>query len=47
MAEDGTVLQDAILITYTFTGTYTQDGDTVVLAFPHCLRLVRELGQPG
>lgn len=34
VAEDGTVLQDAILITYTFTGTYTQDGDTVVLAFP-------------
>ena len=24
----------AMMVTYTFTGTYTQDGDTVVLAFP-------------
>lgn len=31
VAEDGTVSCD---IVYTFTGTYTQDGDTVVLAFP-------------
>ncbi|MFR3796453.1 MAG: hypothetical protein ACLT1X_02790 [Christensenellales bacterium] len=30
-AEDGTVTAD---IVYTFTGTYTQDGDTVVLQFP-------------
>ena len=37
--EDGTVNEGseespAMRITYTFTGTYTQDGDTVVLAFP-------------
>ena len=30
-AEDGTVTAD---IVYTFTGTYTKDGDTVVLMFP-------------
>ena len=30
-AEDGTVTAD---IVYTFTGAYTQDGDTVVLMFP-------------
>ena len=34
LAEDGTVVPDALLITYTFAGTFTQDGDTVVLAFP-------------
>jgi len=37
--EAGNVLQataeaPVMLITYTFTGTYTKDGDTVVLAFP-------------
>lgn len=37
--EDGTVKEateeaPVLLVTYTFTGTYTQDGDTVVLAFP-------------
>ncbi len=37
--EDGTVKEataeePVMLITYTFTGTFTQDGDTVVLAFP-------------
>ena len=37
--ENGNVLVPSeeapvMLITYTFTGTYTQDGDTVVLAFP-------------
>jgi hypothetical protein len=30
-AEDGTVAADLV---YTFTGTYTKDGDTVVLMFP-------------
>ena len=30
-AEDGTVTADLV---YTFTGTYTKDGDTVVLMFP-------------
>ena len=39
LGEDGAVIVlteevPAMLITYTFTGTYTQDGDTVVLAFP-------------
>lgn len=37
--ENGSVLEateeaPVVKITYTFTGTYTQDGDTVVLAFP-------------
>ena len=37
--ENGNVLEateeaPVMLLTYTFTGTYTQDGDTVVLAFP-------------
>ena len=37
--EDGTVAEateeaPVLLVTYTFTGAYTQDGDTVVLSFP-------------
>ena len=37
--ENGNVLEAAegapvVLVTYTFTGAYTQDGDTVVLSFP-------------
>ena len=31
----GAVVEEGmVIITYSFTGTYTQDGDTVVLAFP-------------
>ena len=33
-AEDGTVAEGGVDISYTFEGTYTQDGDSVVLAFP-------------
>ena len=32
--EEGNEKEDGVHIVYTFTGTYTQDGDTVVLAFP-------------
>lgn len=38
------VTEGAICITYTFTGTYTQDGDQVVLAFPTAVEFSENWG---
>lgn len=48
-AEDGTAVAateetPVLLVTYTFTGTYTQDGDTVVLAFPTAVKFSENWG---
>ena len=48
-AEDGTVVEGteeapAMLLTYVFTGTYTKDGDTVVLAFPTAVKFSENWG---
>ena len=47
--EDGSVktaTEEApvLLITYTFTGAYTQDGDTVVLSFPNNVKFSENWG---
>ena len=47
--EDGTVKEateeaPVLLVTYTFTGAYTQDGDTVVLSFPTSVKFSENWG---
>ena len=47
--EDGTVAEateeaPVLLVTYTFTGAYTQDGDTVVLSFPTNVKFTENWG---